>query len=178
MDRGEPGGFLFSAEHFDHDHSALAVLHGLNGQRVSEACATNVEDLGFERCHRTLRILGEGDKPAMIPLVPRTARTIDLADVNDAKARSCAARTTNASIDAPLTAGCDRSAKRAGLGIVHPHMLRAAFIMASSMPAYRSAMSNSPLGTPTPRTTTIYDRRRQNFDRHAAYVVGALVPSG
>jgi hypothetical protein len=29
-----------------------------------------------------------------------------------------------------------------------------------------------------PRTTTINDRRRQNFDRHAAYVVVALVTSG
>ncbi|MFZ2058140.1 MAG: hypothetical protein WAV54_12105 [Acidimicrobiales bacterium] len=26
-----------------------------------------------------------------------------------------------------------------------------------------------------PRTTTVYDRRRRNFDRHAAYVVVAYV---
>ena len=71
--------FLFTAERYDHDHAALAVLLGLNGLRVSEACATNIEDLGFERGHRTLGILGKGNKPAVIPLVPRTARTIDLA---------------------------------------------------------------------------------------------------
>ncbi len=29
-----------------------------------------------------------------------------------------------------------------------------------------------------PRTTTIQDRRRQDFDRHAAYVVVAFVASG
>ena len=29
-----------------------------------------------------------------------------------------------------------------------------------------------------PRTTTIYDRRRANFDRHAAYVVVAFVAGG
>lgn len=29
-----------------------------------------------------------------------------------------------------------------------------------------------------PRTTTIYDRRRQNFDRYAAYVVVAFVAGG
>jgi hypothetical protein len=28
------------------------------------------------------------------------------------------------------------------------------------------------------RTTTIYNRRRQNFDRHAAYVVVAFVAGG
>jgi integrase len=55
------------------------VLLGLNGLRVSEACATNIEDLGIERGHRTLRIMGKGNKPATVPLVPRTARTVDLA---------------------------------------------------------------------------------------------------
>jgi hypothetical protein len=78
LDRSELGVFLFTAEQYDRDHAALAVLLGLNGLRVSEACATNIEDLGIERGHRTLRILGKGNKPATIPLVPRTARTIDL----------------------------------------------------------------------------------------------------
>lgn len=79
LDRSELGTFLFTAERYGHDHAALAVLLGLNGLRVSEACATNVEDLGLERGHRTLRIVGKGNKPATIPLVPRAARTIDLA---------------------------------------------------------------------------------------------------
>jgi len=47
LDRGELGTFLFTAERYDHDHAALAALLGLNGLRVSEACATDVEDLGF-----------------------------------------------------------------------------------------------------------------------------------
>jgi integrase len=60
-------------------YAALAVLLGLNGLRVSEPCATNIEDLGMERGHRALRIIGKGNKPAVIPLVLRTVRTIDLA---------------------------------------------------------------------------------------------------
>ncbi len=79
LDRSELGVFLFTAEQYDRDHAALAVLLGLNGLHVSEACATNVEDFGFERGHRVLGIVGKGNKPAKIPLVPRTARTIDLA---------------------------------------------------------------------------------------------------
>jgi len=62
--------------------------------------------------------------------------------------------------------------KRAGLGIVHPHMLRAAFIMAvldAGVPLRDVQIAARP------RTTTIYDRRRENFDRHAAYVVVAFV---
>jgi hypothetical protein len=42
MDRAELGTFLFTAERFDRDHAALAVLLGLNGLRVSEACGTNI----------------------------------------------------------------------------------------------------------------------------------------
>src|SRR5207245_9283107 len=79
LDRAELGGFLFAAERVDHAHAALAVLLGLNGLRVSEACSTNIEDLAVERGHRTLRIIGKGNTPAVIPIVPRTARTPDLA---------------------------------------------------------------------------------------------------
>src|SRR5262249_34716637 len=79
LDRSELGVFLFTAEQYDHAHSALAVLLGLNGPRVSEACAPNTGDLGLGRGHRPLRIGGKANKPAVIPLVPRTARTVDLA---------------------------------------------------------------------------------------------------
>ena len=79
MDRGELAAFLFTAERTSPMHAALALLLGLNGLRVSEACGANVENLGFERGHRTLQIVGKGNKPAGVPLVPRTARTLDLA---------------------------------------------------------------------------------------------------
>lgn len=49
LDRSELGVLLFTAEQCDRDHAALAVLLGLNGLRVSEACATNIEALGLER---------------------------------------------------------------------------------------------------------------------------------
>ena len=53
MDRSELAQFLFTAEHYDHTHAALAVLLGLNGPRVSEACSTDIADLAFEHGHRT-----------------------------------------------------------------------------------------------------------------------------
>jgi len=58
-DRSELGVFLFTAEQYDRDHAALAVLLGLNGLRVSEVCATNIEDLGLERGPRTLESSAE-----------------------------------------------------------------------------------------------------------------------
>jgi hypothetical protein len=66
LDRSELGRFLFAAERYDHDHAALAVLLGLNGLGVSEACATSIEDHGIERGHRTLRIVGKRNKPASL----------------------------------------------------------------------------------------------------------------
>ena len=67
MDRGELAAFLYTAERITPGHAGLAVLLGLNGLRVSEACGTNIEDLGFERGHRTLRIIGKGNRPADRP---------------------------------------------------------------------------------------------------------------
>lgn len=61
--------------------------------------------------------------------------------------------------------------KRAGLGHVHPHMLRAAFIMAALDAGVPLRDVQTAARHADPRTTTIYDRRRQNSDRHAAYVV-------
>jgi integrase/recombinase XerD len=178
LDRTELGTFLFTAERFDRDHAALAVLLGLNGLRVSEACGANVEDLAFERGHRTLRIIGKGNKPAVIPLVPRAARTIDLAVgerhegpiLRRADGRRLERRTAHRWVAA--------IAKRAGLGSVSPHMLRSAFIMAALDAGVPLRDVQIAARHADPRTTTIYDRRRENFDRHAAYVVVAYVAGG
>jgi integrase/recombinase XerD len=154
------------------------VLLGLNGLRVSEACATNVEDLGIERGHRTLRIVGKGNKPATVPLVPRTARTIDLA-VGERHEGPILRRRDGQRLDRRTAHRWVRAiGKRAGLGAVHPHMLRAAFITAALDAGVPLRDVQIAARHADPRTTTIYDRRRQNFDRHAAYVVVAFVAGG
>src|SRR5271167_2731667 len=178
LDRQELGTFLFTAERFDNDHAALAVLLGLNGLRVSEACATNAEDLGFDRGHRTLRIIGKGNKPAVIPLVPRVARTIDLV-LGERCGGPILHRRDGERLDRRTAHRWVRSiGKRAGVGIVHPHMLRAAFIMAALDAGVPLRDVQLAARHADPRTTTIYDRRRENFDRHAAYVVVAFVAGG
>lgn len=178
MDRGELGTFLFTAERFDHQHAALAVLLGLNGLRVSEACGTNIEDLDFQRGHRTLHIIGKGNKPAVIPLVPRTARTIDLA-VGERHEGPIICRRDGQRLDRRTAHRWVRSiGKRAGLGAVHPHMLRAGFIMAALDAGVPLRDVQIAARHADPRTTTVYDRRRENFDRHAAYVVVAFVAGG
>ena len=68
--------------------------------------------------------------------------------------------------------------KRAGLDHVHPHMLRAAFIIAALDAGVPLRDVQIAARHADPRTTTVYDRRRQNYDRHAAYAVVAFVTSG
>ena len=178
LDRAELGAFLFAAERVDHAHAALAVLLGLNGLRVSEACSADIENLGFERGHRTLRIVGKGNKPAVIPLVPRTARTIDLA-IGERTSGPILLRHDCSRLDRRTAHRWVRSiAKRAGIGPVHPHMLRAAFIMCALEAGVPLREVQIAARHADPRTTTVYDHRRQSFDRHAAYVVVAFVAGG
>ena len=161
MDRTELGRFLFTAEHFGHRRAALAVLLGLNGLRVSEACDTDIGDPGFDRGHRTLRIVGKGSKPAVIPLVPRTARTVDLA-IGERREGPILLRHDGQRLD-PGRAHrwVEAIGKRAGLGHVHPHMLGGAFSMAAldAGVSLRDAQLAARHANPRTTTTTIYDRR-------------------
>jgi site-specific recombinase XerD len=178
MDRTELGTFLFTAERYDPMHAALGVLLGLNGLRVSEACSANIEDLAVQRGHRILAIVGKGNRPAVIPLVPRTARTIDLA-VGERHDGPILCRRDGQRLDRRTAHRWVRSiGRRAGLGTVHPHMLRAGFIMAALDAGVPLRDVQIAARHADPRTTTIYDRRRENFDRHAAYVVVAFVAGG
>jgi integrase len=154
------------------------VLLGLNGLRVSEACDTNIEDIGMERGHRVLYIVGKGAKPALIPLVPRTAPTIDLA-IGERREGPILLRQDGCRLDRRTAHRWVRSiCKLARLGLAHLHMLRAGFIMAAldagvPLREFQVAARHS-----DPRTTIVYDGRRQDLDRHAAYVVVAFVAGG
>ena len=57
-------------------------------------------------------------------------------------------------------------------------MLRAAFTTAALDAGVRLRDVEFAARHADPRTATVYDRRRENFDRHAAYAVVAYVTSG
>ena len=122
-----------------------------------------------------LHLGSKGNKPAVIPLVPRTARTIDLA-VGERAEGPILVRRDGERLDRRTAHRWVRSiGKKAGMGVVHPHMLRAAFIMAALDAGVPLRDVQLAARHADPRTTTIYDRERANFDRHAAYVVVAFV---
>ncbi|HET6918448.1 MAG TPA: site-specific integrase [Jiangellaceae bacterium] len=150
LDRSELGTFLFTAEHDDRDHAALAVLLGLNGLRVSEAGATDIKDLGFERGHRTLRIVGKGNEPATVPLVPAPHGRSTWPSVNVTKGRSCDAVTATASTGAPRIGGSARSGNVPASVPCTPTCCEQRSSWPPSTPGSRCETSRLPPATPTP----------------------------
>jgi len=176
MDHNELGALLVAAWLGSPPEHALISLLALNGLRVSEATAADIEQLGLDRGHRTLTITRKGGKVVNIPLAPRTARAIDLA---------IGERT-----DGPVFLAADgrrldrhgagrivrRTARRARIGkTVTPHTLRHAFITAALDAGVPLRDVQEAASHADPRTTMRNDRARGSLDRHATYIVAAYV---
>jgi site-specific recombinase XerC len=56
------------------DDFALVTMLGLLGLRIFEATGANIEALEEVHGHRVLRVLGKGDKIALVPLPPALGR--------------------------------------------------------------------------------------------------------
>jgi site-specific recombinase XerD len=132
--------------------------------------------MGLERGHHTLRIIRKGGKTALIPMAPRTARTVYLAVGNredgpiflnvhgDRMDRHHAARVVR------------RLAKRAGIDKnISPHSLRHSFITAALDAGVPLRDVQEAASHADPRTTMRYDRARRSLDRHATYIVATFV---
>jgi integrase/recombinase XerD len=131
LDRNELGALLVAAGLGPPLEHALISLLALNGLCVSEATGADIEHLGLERGHRALTITRKGGKVVTVPLVPRTARAIDLAVGERTDGPVCLAA-DGRRLDRH---GADRIvrkvARRAAIGkAVTPHTLRHAFTAA------------------------------------------------
>jgi hypothetical protein len=109
LDRNEVGAMLVAAGLGDPSDHALISLLALNGLRVSEATGADIERLGLERGHRTLRILRKGGKIVTIPLAPVPPEPSILRSANGARGRSSVATTTAASNATPRVGSCTAS---------------------------------------------------------------------
>ncbi len=78
LDRNELGGLLVQAGLGSPRDHALISLLALNGLRISEALGADIDAMDMDRWHRTLAIVRKGGKHVVIPLAPRTGRTLDL----------------------------------------------------------------------------------------------------
>jgi site-specific recombinase XerD len=173
-DEAEPAAASFLARY---SGRTLEYRHDLRGF-FQWAADNHLELLKATRPHIELFRAGMEDRQlaaSTIPLVPRTARTIDL-NIGEHHDGPILRRRDGQRLDRRTAHRWVHSiGRRAGLGSVHPHMLRAAFIMAALDAGVPLRDVQLAARHADPRTTTIYDHRRQNFDRHAAYVVVAFV---
>ena len=176
LDRMQLGALVATARASTPDEAALITMLGLLGLRISEACHTNIEDLGTQRGHRTLHIIGKGNKPALVPLPVPVARTLDQAAADRTsgplmRTRSGAQMDRNAA-----TRIVHRLAKLAGIEHqVGCHALRHAFITAALDAGVPLRDVQIAARHADPRTTNRYDRARGNLDRHANYIVAAFI---
>ena len=179
LSRIELGAFIMTARAMGPDQGALAVMLGLLGLRVSEACSVKVGDFSdYERDHRVLRIVGKGGKRATMPLPPPVFRELDRCAIDrtgqlllnrdgDPLTRKTAYRMVKA------------IAKRAGIQkAVHPHALRHSFVTAALDAGVPLRDVQIAARHSDPRTTNRYDRARGNLDRHANHVVAAFIAGG
>lgn len=177
LDRNELGAFLVQAGLCGGRDHALMCLLALNGLRISEALGAEIENLDYQRGHRTLFVHRKGHKTATIPLAPRTATSLDLyigertsgpiflnADGPRRLDRHAAARIVR------------RLAKAAGIDKrISPHSLRHSFITAALDAGVPLRDVQEAASHADPRTTMRYDRGRGSLDRHATYIVATFV---
>jgi site-specific recombinase XerD len=176
LDRMELSAFIAQGAAAGPVEHALACLLGLLGLRVSEACGIDVEDLSTERGHRTVTVLGKGAKLATMPMPPRVARAVDLAAGDRLSGPVLLSRSGRRLDRHGATRIVRRLAKRAGITKhISPHSLRHSFITACLDAGVALRDVQVAARHADPRTTTRYDRGRQNLDRHAAYVVTAFI---
>ena len=157
------------------DH-ALACLLGLLGLRVSEALNIDIEHLAIERGHRTVTVLGKGSKLAVDPAAAQGG-TGRRPGRRRALERAGAAVRSGERLDRhAATRIVRRLAKRAGITKhISPHSLRHSFITAALDAGVPLRDVQIAARHADPRTTTRYDRARNNLDRHASYVVTAFI---
>jgi len=150
LDRMQLGALVATARAAGPMDAALITCLGLLGLRISEACGIDLEDFGAERGHRTLHIVGKGGKPALIPLQPPVARTLDLAADQRTSGPLLLTRTGRRMDRYAATRIVHRLAKHAGIDHhIGCHSLRHSYITAALDPACPCATSRSPPGTPT-----------------------------
>ncbi|MDP4505086.1 tyrosine-type recombinase/integrase [Nonomuraea turcica] len=155
LTRAEARDVLLAA---DHDHgrerlrtAALIRLLMETGVRVTEALAAQLSDLGYERGHRTLRIVAKGSKPKTRKVPPAAAHAIDCYLTDRAERTGLAVE----HLDGPLFASgsgqrldrkdvyelVERIGRQAGIEGLHPHQLRHTFAMLAEMGGVASSAS-------------------------------------
>lgn len=179
MDRVECVRFLNAAEQIGPRHAALACLLLLNGLRVSEAVDASVEDVNLSvKGHHTLSIVRKGGKEAEVPLAARTFRNVVWA-IDDRREGPLILDSRGERMTRHTAGRAVRLiASRAGIGKrIGPHACRHSFVSLGLEFGIPLRDIQVAAGHADPSTTVRYDRRDRDLDKHAGYIVAAVIGS-
>jgi integrase/recombinase XerD len=163
----------------DYDVALVAML-GLLGLRIFEATGARIADLGEEHGRRVLRVRGKGTQGRPYLAAPAVGRAIDRAVAGRASGPILLnSRGTRMDRHA-ATRRLRHLAQHAGVRITRPHprMLRHTFVTTMLDAGVDLRDVQIAARHADPRTTTRYDRARQNLDPHPNYILAAHMTSG
>ncbi len=178
LDRNEAVALLDAAAATGPRDHALVCLLLVNGLRVSEALAINIEDFDSQRGHTTITVIGKGGIRRTVPLAPRTLGAL----------RSAAGeRTSGALIVDHHQCRLNRHqahrvvarlARQASIAKkISPHSLRHAMVTLALEAGVPIHVVQDAAGHASPETTRRYDRARHALDGHATYVLAQHLAS-
>ena len=159
------------------NRAVLALLADL-GLRVGEVVGLNIEDLGEERGHRTVRFSGKGGRSRRRALAPSTSAALDAhLAVRGTAPGPLFTTSSGTRLDRHAVFRLVRRlAAAAGIPAadkLSPHSLRHAFATAARDAGVALEDVQDAMGHADPRTTRRYDRDRHNLDRDPAYAIWA-----
>ena len=159
-------------------HHVVLILLADLGLRVGELVGLDLDDLGWERGHRTVRFVGKGGKPRRRALTPGAAAALDdYLRTRGGEPGPLLVTSTGARVDRhSVFRLVRRLAGEAGIAAAErlsPHSLRHAFATTARAEGVPLEDVQDAMGHADPRTTRRYDRDRHNLDRDPAYTIAA-----
>lgn len=159
------------------DH-ALWCLLSLNGPRIGEALALNVEDLGRQGGYRTVYLTREkGNRSADVPLAPRTSWAVDTMLGTRTSGPLFRMRPNGERMDRKAAARIiARIVREAGIGKrITPHSLRHTHVTLALNAGVSVRDVTNSLGYADSRMVSYYDRDRSSLARNTTHSVAAFV---
>jgi site-specific recombinase XerD len=166
-------------------YAVIAILADL-GLRVGELVGLDLDDLGYERGHRSIRFTGKGGTRRRRALTPASTAALEAYLLH----RAATSGTPVEQLTGPLfvTASGARLDRHAVFRLIRrlaivaeipaaaklsPHSLRHAFATTARDEGVPLEDVQDAMGHADPRTTRRYDRDRHNLDRDPSYAIWA-----
>ena len=167
------------------NQAVIAILADL-GLRVGELVGLDVDDLGHERGHRSIRFVGKGGVRRRRALTPASAAALETYLLHRCATEGVPADQLTGPLFVTSTGGrldrqavfrlvrrLARAADIPAWASLSPHSLRHAFATAARAEGVPLEDVQDAMGHADPRTTRRYDRDRHNLDRDPSYAIWA-----